>query len=149
MDTYSEVYYHFVWATKKRDDYLTDLVWAELRRCIPEECRKLRVQVYALGGMADHVHIACSLPTSLSIADFMRLIKGGSANLINRRTPEESGVTWQSGYGVLTVSKEHLKAVVAYVENQPIHHADATTKPRLEQVGLPPSTKSRRDDLRQ
>ena len=39
------------------------------------KCQALGVLVYAVNGMPDHLHLACTLPTHLSIADFLEAIK--------------------------------------------------------------------------
>jgi len=63
---------------------------------------------------------------------------------MNRRTdgfsrlPLEEGeiqVDWQRGLGVVSFGKRQLPWVLDYIAKQKEHHAQGTTKRRLEQIG--------------
>ena len=96
--------------------------------------------VHALGGTADHIHIACSLPTKLSIADFVEKVKGTSSRFINSKASEENDLAaclyWQGGYGALTFSSSGLNGVAAYVHNQKSHHRDGALKEKFETITI-------------
>jgi putative transposase len=130
--TYTELYYHFIWATKGRQHLITPDLQAHLYAYIRHKCDDLQVQVYALNGMPDHVHLACSLPTDLSIADFLEVVKGSSSHFINHLADEDFQLYWQPGYGALTFAKRELPSIVSYIDNQPIHHRDGKLSPRME-----------------
>lgn len=119
---YTQLYYHFVWATRDRQPLITPPIESDLHTCIRRKCEDLRVLVLALNGMPDHVHLACSLPTHLAVADFIEAIKGSSAHFINHRPSSASQLYWQSGYGVLTFSKRDLPRITHYIDQQKTHH---------------------------
>ena len=39
---------------------------------------------------------------------------------------------WQNAYAAIAVSPSHRKRIIAYIQNQKQHHADATTKELFE-----------------
>jgi len=140
MGNYTELFYHFVWATRDRYPYISDTVEPHLFRFIRWKCGEMGVMVYALDGTADHIHIACSLPTKLSIADFVEKVKGTSSRFINSKASEENDLTaclyWQGGYGALTFSSSGLSRVAAYVHNQKAHHRDGALKEKFETITI-------------
>jgi REP element-mobilizing transposase RayT len=132
--SYTELFYHFVWATKGREPYITPELEPELFRQIRGKCAELKVIIHALNGMPDHVHLCCTLPTTLCIADVLEKIKGSSSHFVNRELMNGSVLYWQPGYGALTVSKHHLGRVVGYIDNQKQHHAEQTLSAKLERT---------------
>ena len=134
MSVYKEAFYHFVWATRKREWFITEAVERELYRYIESRCRPLKVHVYALNEMADHVHLAVSLPTDLSVADFMETIKDASSHFINQSLPEAGCLYWQPGYGLLTFTKDDLPRIVRYIERQKTRHVSGNLLAKMERV---------------
>jgi putative transposase len=131
-DNYTELYYHLVWATKGREHYLVGDVERILFGYLSSVCNDLRVRVLALNGMPDHVHLACTIPTSLSIGTLMSSMKGKSSHYINHLPGGGNSIAWQPGYGALTFSKRDLPRVVSYINNQKAHHASGHLLSKLE-----------------
>ncbi len=100
---------------------------------IHQKCRQKKAFIYALGGMPDHVHLVCSIPTSIAVADFVKLIKGGSSYYIGHHARNDA-LRWQRGYGYLTFAKHDLASVVSYVKGQKKHHSEGKLWPKLEQL---------------
>jgi REP element-mobilizing transposase RayT len=105
---------------------------SDLHAYIRHKCEEMRVLVHALNSMPDHVHLACTLPTKLALADFLEAIKGSSAHFINHLPHAEARLYWQTGYGALTFSKRDLPRIVAYIDNQKLHHRDNKLSPPME-----------------
>ncbi len=101
MGTYTEAFYHFVWATRRREWFITDEITRPLYRYIEQRCDDLRVHVHALNGLPDHVHLVVTLPATLSVSDFMEAVKGASPHYINHLPETQGCLYWQSGYGLL------------------------------------------------
>lgn len=131
---YTEVFFHFVWGTKKREPLITSTIEGDLHRFIRAYCREQNILVHALNGMQDHVHLVCTLPTSLSISDATERIKGASSHFANDQLRDDT-FRWQPGYGVLTFSKRDLTQIVAYVVNQKSHHAERRLSTKMERSG--------------
>jgi len=75
-----------------------------------------------IGGMPDHVHILLSLPSTVSIAKAMQLIKGGSSKWVHDTFSEHGLFGWQVKYGAFGVSLSLLEKTIQYIRNQENHH---------------------------
>ena len=135
MGVYTEAFYHFVWATRRREWFITDAVERDLHRFIHGKCDALRVHIYALNGMPGHVHLVVGLPATLSVSDFMEAVKGTSSHYINHLPKQPGCLYWQPGYGLLTFAQNDLIRVVTYVEDQKQHHAiGGRLSPKMERT---------------
>jgi putative transposase len=138
MGTFTQLFFHFVWATKGREPAITPALEPALHGYIRAKCSELGVTVHAVNGMPDHIHLACSLPTTLSVAAFAERIKGASSRFANTQLdagPTDAPFRWQPGYGVLTFSKRDLAAVVGYIDGQKAHHTAGDVRAALEDCG--------------
>ena len=72
--------------------------------------------------MEDHVHLLVRHGRTTSQADWVKEIKRSSSIWIKERDPRVKDFTWQSGYGVFSVSASNLDAVRDYVSKQDEHH---------------------------
>ena len=95
--------------------------------------------------MQDHAHVLLSLPTAMSVAKAVQLIKGGSSKWINDHLDRRS-FAWQDGYAAFTIGVSQLQATVRYIDNQERHHAKKTFaqewKHMLERHGMKPDFES-------
>jgi putative transposase len=94
----------------------------------------MRCIVLALNGMPDHVHIVLIIPTTVTIADLVKQLKGASSHFYNDVLQPEMPFKWQASYGAFTVSRWDVDKIVAYVKNQKQHHADAMLLPEWEET---------------
>ena len=65
---YIDVYYHIVGPTKNRDPYISELIESKLFSYLSTLCNTMGVDVFAMNGMPDHVHLACSVPPTYPLA---------------------------------------------------------------------------------
>ena len=79
-----------------------------------------------IGGMEDHVHILLSLPSTLSIAKALQLIKGGSSKWVHETFPDHRMFGWQVKYGAFSVSVSQLDTIIQYIKDQKEHHRQMT-----------------------
>ncbi len=91
--------------------------------------------IHAIGSVEDHIHLVPSIPPKLSVAEFVKKIKGSSTYYLNH-IPSASSLafSWQHGYGVLTLGSKQLDEAKAYVNNQKAHHLGGTAIPALERI---------------
>ena len=128
-------YYHLIWATKERHLLITPERETELYNYIVDKADSLNCIIHAIGGVEDHIHLVASIPPSLSIADFVKNIKGSSAHLLNknsRLSSDKVSFSWQRGYGLLSLGSKQLEQAVSYVKNQKNHHSQGTAIASLE-----------------
>ena len=84
--------------------------------------RENKMRALAIGGVADHVHLLLSIPSTLSIAKAMQLIKGSSSKWVHETYPEFKEFEWQEGYGAFTVGISQVPDTKFYIVNQREHH---------------------------
>lgn len=130
--TYTELYYHLVWRTKESEPSITPTLEPHLYAYIRSRCAGLGVFVHALDGIANHVHLACSIPPALSVAELLKQVKGASAHFVNHHAELQGRLYWQDGYGALTFSRRDLPRVVSYVLNQKQHHREGSVLETME-----------------
>jgi putative transposase len=88
--------------------------------------RERGMRALAVGGVADHAHILLSLPTTISIAQAIQLIKGGSSKWIHDKFPEHRDFAWQEGYGAFSIGISQVDGTVSYILFQVEHHRRKT-----------------------
>ncbi|BDI29750.1 transposase [Capsulimonas corticalis] len=135
------VYLHLVWGTYLRYPLITPDKEDALFRCIEAESIRLGCNVLATGGMPDHVHLAVTLPTPLSMAKLMQQVKGVSSAFARDQLYEGEFFGWQEGYGAFSFSQTQCDKVINYIKNQKQHHEQKTLWPSVE-ITTPPSTSS-------
>jgi putative transposase len=119
-----KLYYHLVWATKYRAPLIHRSWEADLYGYMIGKADRLNCVVHALNGTEDHVHLVVTIPPTLSVAEFVKNIKGSSSHYRNQQAcPNTERFQWQTGYGVFSLGSQQLARAVAYVENQKQHHA--------------------------
>ena len=87
-----------------------------------------------VGGVADRVHLLVSLPSTLSVAKAVQLMKGNSSKWIHETFPEQRDYRWQEGYGAFSVGVSGQDATIAYIENQDEHHRRKTFDEELKAI---------------
>ena len=88
--------------------------------------------VIQIGGVPNHIHILCTLPRTVSMADFVEDIKKCSSKWIKTLNPYYSQFAWQGGYGIFSVSASTVEKVKRYVMNQKEHHRKKTFREEYE-----------------
>ena len=129
---WTQLYLHLAWATWERRLLLTPEIQPEIYRLILAECRKLRVELLAAGGMEDHVHLLVRVPTSLAPATLVKQVKGSTSHAINHGRGATGTFRWQEGYGAFSVSKRSVPVVSSYVLRQEHHHRSGQIYPLFE-----------------
>ena len=119
---------HSVFSTKERLPFITPELESRLWPYLGGIARENKMKAIAIGGTADHLHALLSLPSTMSFAKAVQLIKGGSSKWIHDTFREHRKFAWQEGYGAFSVSKSEEQKVMKYVRNQVLHHRKRTFK---------------------
>ena len=132
------LFYHFVWATKNREPLLTPELRTPVFRYLAGKGRELGATVLAVSGVEDHMHVVAAVPPRVAPAEFVKRLKGASSRLVSKEY--ELAFAWQEGYGVYSLSEEHVPAAVEYVRRQNEHHLGDTLVGAWERVDEPGGT---------
>lgn len=122
--SYWRTYYHLVWTTKNREPWITAERIDMLQKSFRVVAKDMGAFTHAIGGMPDHVHVAVSIPPTITVSNYVGRLKGSSSRYISKsiEDPDTDVFLWQSQYGVLTFGERSLPTIVAYIENQARHH---------------------------
>ena len=124
--SYVSSYYHCVFSTKERRPLITPGLQERLWPYLGGIARQNEMKAIEIGGVADHVHILLSLPSTLPIAKAMQLIKGGSSKWVHESSPEHRLFGWQVKYGAFGVSVSLLDKTIQYIQTRAEHHRKMT-----------------------
>ena len=122
-DTDTRIYVHLVWSTWDRLPLLTPEVEQTVYKCIAEECKSLKAEMIAVGGVSDHVHVLVRLPPTLPVATLVKQLKGASSHLVTRSVPTADIFKWQGSYGAFSIRESDVEACRGYITNQKSRHA--------------------------
>ena len=127
----NRVYVHLVWGTWDRLPLLTPARRREAYAAMKSKCDELGCEVFAIGGIEDHVHLVVQLSATVGFATLAKEVKGCSSHLLTHGS-DDGFFKWQGAYAAFSVEQENLPALVEYVRNQEAHHRDQSHKPEHE-----------------
>jgi len=132
MPSHVCLFVHFVWSTKDRrpliDDDWSDRLYGYLGGILKNNNARLLVA----GGMPDHIHLLASLPSTLSLAKAVNLLKSNSTAWVKGNIPGRDKFAWQEKYGAFSVSKSAEANVTRYIRRQKEHHRRKTFQEEFE-----------------
>jgi putative transposase len=120
--TFHSLNVHCIFSTKERVPILSPEVRERLWPYLGGIAKQNGIRPASIGGVADHVHLLLSIPTTIAIAKAIQLIKGGSSAWIHDTFRELNNFAWQEGYGAFSVSVSHLSETVDYIKSHAEHH---------------------------
>lgn len=127
--TYALQLIHCVFSTKAREGLITDppRLWTYIRAV----ARNSGIDIQAIGGTNNHIHLLIKVRPTSNTADVIRILKANTSRWMNEIG---RGFAWQDGYAAVSVSPSQIPTVVEYIENQLEHHR--TRSFENEYVGL-------------
>jgi REP element-mobilizing transposase RayT len=117
---------HVVFCTKNRRPCIVDEFEERLWEYLGGIAKQNGMKALSIVGVPDHIHIFISMPSSISVAKAVQLIKGGSSKWIHDNFPRHRTFAWQPGYAAFSVSTSLIQENVAYIRKQKEHHRKRT-----------------------
>jgi len=127
----SKVLLHVVFSTKNREKSIPRHLRTALHVYLAGVCRARGAEAFRIGGTNDHVHIACSLPRTLTMAKLVEEIKKPSSIWMKGQEGGTPDFSWQSGYGIFSLGQSQLQTLLQYIDNQEEHHQTKSFKEEL------------------
>jgi putative transposase len=131
MHSYVSCLFHCVWATKGRRPRITPDLQARLWPYLGGIARENKIKALVIGGTTDHVHALISIPSTLSVAKSIQLLKGNSSKWIHETFKEHWNLDWQEGYGAFSIGVSGIANTTRYIERQAEHHHKLTFREEL------------------
>jgi putative transposase len=116
---YPNVLIDCVFSTKERTDLIPAELLPKLWRYFADIGRNHGIPILTAGGIPNHVHLLIVLPSDVSVANAVQILKANSSRWIRQHG---IAFAWQEGYGAFSVSSSSKAAVTDYIEHQAEHH---------------------------
>ncbi len=116
----SKVTVHIVFTTKYGQELITNEIREELHSYVIGVLSNLGSYTHELYANSDHIHILCTLPRTITMANLVSKIKTSSSKWVKQKGIAD--FYWQDGYGIFSVSESKIAIVRKYIINQPEHH---------------------------
>jgi putative transposase len=131
---FHQLFYHFAWSTHSRVALIHRNYRPQLLQIINEEAKRCGGWPIRHNAMPDHVHLLVRLPPSVRASDFIGQVKGAASHRVNEEINPSFKLTWQEGYGVLTLRQDEVEKVSRYIDDQEKHHANGRLSDLLERT---------------
>jgi putative transposase len=128
MSTYTQIIYHIVFSTKKRELTLTKNNRDLLYKYISGLLKNKKCHLYQINGIEDHLHIVTHIHPTVALSSLIKDIKLSSSKFIKEQKLFNKFSGWQEGYGAFTINKMDINKLIEYVKNQETHHYQKTFK---------------------
>jgi putative transposase len=127
-NTYTQSYFHLVFAVKNRTSLIKKEWKNDLEKYITGIIQNYKHKLIAIASMPDHIHIFIGYNLNQLIPDLVEEIKTSSNQWIKENKLSKFKFEWQKGYGAFTNSQSQISAVAEYIVNQENHHKKASFK---------------------
>lgn len=121
-NTYTQLYFHVIFAVKGRDNLISKKWKEELYKYISGIVSNKEQKLMIINGMPNHIHLLLSTKPNCNLSDLVRDIKSNSSKWINSKQFISGKFEWQTGFGAFTVSQSGVNSVIDYIKNQENHH---------------------------
>ena len=131
MHSFVSCLVHCVFSTKERRRLITADLQQRLYPYLGGIARENKMKALAIGGVEDHVHMLLSIPSTLSIAKSVQLLKGNSSKWIHETFSKRRLFEWQEGYGAFSIGVSGVEDTLRYIQSQKEHHQRHSFKDEL------------------
>ena len=133
--SYTNLLYHIIFRTKASDRSIPFAKANMLYNYIWGIVRNKNSKLYRIGGMPDHIHMLVELPSSISVSEFVRVVKVESSKFLSdnyKDFPLFKG--WAKEYCALTYSFRDMDVICNYIRNQQQHHLGESLYNELQRL---------------
>ena len=123
-----------MFSTKNHDRWINESIQPGLFSYLAGACRAVGSNAYRVGGTEDHVHIACTLPRTLTVSKLLEELKKSSSAWMKHHDDNLRSFAWQAGYGAFSLGESHLPQLIRYIDNQHDHHRLLTFQDEFKEL---------------
>lgn len=121
-NTYTQCYFHLVFAVKNRNPLIIKEWKNELEMYTTGIVQNHHHKMLAISAMPDHIHIFIGYNVNQLIPDLVEEIKTSTNAWIKESGFSKFKFDWQRGYGAFTYSHAQIGIVIKYIQTQEEHH---------------------------
>ncbi len=122
----SKILLHVVFSTKNRVEPIPGDLEKALHAYLAGIIRANGSEAFRVGGTENHVHLACTLPRTITVSKLLEEIKKSSSAWIKKQHTDCQSFAWQAGYGVFSLGQSQLNVLIRYIDGQHEHHKNKT-----------------------
>ena len=121
--TRHKLQYHLVWVPKYRKRVLRGKIAYRLKGLLYDACRMNDWWIGKISIQDDHVHLLIQLQADDSVAETVRILKGGTSKIIRKEFPELEEFLWgdsfwADGYFAESIGYVDEGAIRKYIDEQ-------------------------------
>ena len=131
MHSFVSCLIHCVFSTKERRKLITPELRERLYPYLGGIARENKMKALSIGGVQDHVHALLTIPSTLSIAKAVQVLKGNSSKWVHETFPNQRLFEWQEGYGAFSIAVSGVEDTIRYIQSQEEHHRVHSFKEEL------------------
>jgi REP element-mobilizing transposase RayT len=121
-NSYIDITLHITFHVKTTDCTVCRDTLPRLFQYIGGIVRELKGKPIMVGGEPDHIHLLVSIPSTVTVADFVMNVKKNSSKWLKTVDSAYRAFAWQDGYGAFSVSHSVIPKTIKYIANQEEHH---------------------------
>ena len=125
-NTYTQLYIHYVFAVWNRLSMINHEWESELYKYITGVVNEQGHKLYAINGVADHIHVLVSMSPKQAPSDLMYHVKRCSSLWVNKNRLARGKFFWQEGFGAFSYGKSQIPMIANYIGKQKQHHKKQT-----------------------
>ena len=127
-NTYTQIYFHIVFAVKGRNNIILSKWKVELYKYISGIISNKNQKLFTINGMPNHIHLLIGTKPNCNLSDLIRDIKSNSSKWINEKQFTNGKFEWQIGFGAFSIGQSQLPKIINYIKKQEEHHRTKTFK---------------------
>lgn len=127
-NTYTQLYFHIVFAVKGRQNHISKKWKDELYKYITGIVTNRNQKMMIINGMPNHIHILVGTKPNCNLSDLVRDIKANASKWINEKKFVNGKFEWQTGFGAFTIGQSQIPKILNYIKAQEEHHKKKSFK---------------------
>lgn len=131
VGTYCYIYVHAIWTTNNRQSLLSPIVRKVLFPFLKQHALSKGVQLIAVNGSTDHVHLIIKLTPHQTISDVIKHLKVDSADWLNNNKFISALFEWDDNYSAYSISPSTIDKSIEYINRQEEYHQAKTLDEEL------------------
>lgn len=121
-NTYTQIHYQFVFATRYRNAFIHYSWKEELHKFITGTVQRYEHKMLQINSMPDQIHLLIGMRPHQSVSELIKSVKSESTKWINEKKFCPGKFAWQEGFAAFSYSYEHITNVAGYIARQEEHH---------------------------
>ncbi|MBA3698377.1 MAG: IS200/IS605 family transposase [Planctomycetes bacterium] len=113
---------HLVFSTKNRQPLIMDTIRANLHAYVSVVLQDIECPASIINSVDDHIHVLFLLGRTRAVSEVVEKVKTASSKWMKRQGDEFAMFSWQTGYGVFSVSESQSGIVQRYIARQAERH---------------------------